>query len=263
MARLSNSFTLPTMGIVSDTALEIEEKLTADQWRELGLQIARTRGATQWWIGDWWAFGENKYGERKAIVEADDWEGPAFQTCMNAAQIARAYETSRRREVLSFKHHMEVVALSVEWQDKLLDEAEEKDLSTSVLRQRVKEVRSFLAQGWTPSQLERKAKVEAGKTVTANMGKGEDGLPIDRALIDWADAQGKFERIDRNTEWGNPFVLGEDGDRVTVIENYAWYLERKPSLLKKVKGLKGKVLGCWCCPDHCHGDILIAEAEQG
>ena len=42
----------------------------------------------------------------------------------NAGQIAAAFETSRRREVLSFKHHVEVVSLPEEWQDKLLDEAE-------------------------------------------------------------------------------------------------------------------------------------------
>ena len=107
-------------------------------------------------------FGDSRYGDRKAKVEAEDWEGPAFQTCADAAMVSRAFETSRRREVLSFTHHREVTPLSAEWQDKLLDEAEAKRLPVSALRQRVKEVRSFLAQGWTPSQLERKAKVEAG-----------------------------------------------------------------------------------------------------
>ena len=262
MTRISNSFTLPTMGIVSDTGLEIAEKLSADEWRDLGLQISRTRGATQWWIGDWWAFAENRYGDRKAMVEAEDWEGPAFQTCMNAAIVSNAFETSRRREVLSFRHHAEVASLPVEWQERVLDHAEENNFTTKQVALHVKQVRSFLAQGWTPSQLERKAAVEAGKAVTANMSKGDDGLPIDRALIDWADAQGRFEKIDRTSDWGNPFVLEEDGDRVTVIENYAWYLERKPSLLKKIKSLKGKVLGCWCCPDHCHGDVLIAESAK-
>jgi hypothetical protein len=61
-----------------------------------------------WWIGDWWAFGEQRYGDRKAITEADDWDGPAFQTCADAAMVCRAFETSRRREVLSFTHHAEV-----------------------------------------------------------------------------------------------------------------------------------------------------------
>src|SRR5205807_728541 len=47
----------------------------------------------------------------KAIVEADDWNGPAFQTCAHAATVCRAFETCRRRQVLSFKHHAEVAAL--------------------------------------------------------------------------------------------------------------------------------------------------------
>lgn len=38
-------------------------------------------------------------------------EGPAYQRCMDAAAVARRFETSRRREVLSFKHHREVAAL--------------------------------------------------------------------------------------------------------------------------------------------------------
>ena len=30
-----------------------------------------------WWLGDWWAFGAAKgYGDRKRVVEGEDWEGP-------------------------------------------------------------------------------------------------------------------------------------------------------------------------------------------
>jgi hypothetical protein len=59
-----------------------------------------------------------------AVVEAEDWEGPDFQTCANAASVCKAIETSRRREVLSFAHHAEVAALPVKQQEKLLDRAE-------------------------------------------------------------------------------------------------------------------------------------------
>jgi hypothetical protein len=62
--------------------------------------------------GDWWAYGEHGYGDRKALVESEDWEGPAFQTCMHAASISRAFdETCRRRQVLTFNHHVEVAPL--------------------------------------------------------------------------------------------------------------------------------------------------------
>jgi hypothetical protein len=61
----------------------------------------------------------------KAIVEAEDWEGPAYQTCRNAASIANAFELSRRRDNLSFKHHVEVAALPSDEADALLDWCEE------------------------------------------------------------------------------------------------------------------------------------------
>ena len=47
-------------------------------------------------------------GERKAIVEAEDWDGVAYQTCRDAAWIAAKFDLSRRRDNLSFSHRTEV-----------------------------------------------------------------------------------------------------------------------------------------------------------
>ena len=115
--------------------------------------------------------------------------------------------------------------LPVEWQEKALDEAV-ADGSPPRLRQRVRRW-AFLSQGWTPSQLERRAAIEAGETVVASKRNNGDGLAVDRALIDWADASDRMLLIDRQSEWGNPFEMGDekdpkDGDRATVIESYGW-----------------------------------------
>ena len=71
--------------------------------------------------------GEARYGERKAIVEAEDWEGPKFEVCANKASICRAFplESSRRRERLSFNHHAEVASLPPDEADALLNWCEE------------------------------------------------------------------------------------------------------------------------------------------
>jgi hypothetical protein len=63
------------------------------------------------------------YGERKAIVDAEDCQGPSFETCMKAAVVSRAFplETFRRRKDLTFKHHAEVAALQPDEADTLLD----------------------------------------------------------------------------------------------------------------------------------------------
>ena len=102
---------------------------------------------------------------------------------------------------------------------------------------------------WTKCELDRKELVLQGLAVHANM-------KTDVALIEWAKERGIFTRVDRATEWGNPFHLPGDGDRETVIANYEWYLSKKPSLMAKINTLKGKVLGCWCYPEGCHAGHL-------
>ena len=48
-----------------------------------------------------------------------------------------------------------------------------------------------------------------------------------------------------------------------MIANFRWYLERRPSLQDELGDLVGKVLGCWCHPAPCHGDVLIEAIAEG
>lgn len=68
--------------------------------------------------------------------------------------------------------------------------------------------------------------------------------------------------IGRPSKWGNPFVIGKDGDRKAVIESYRKWLIAQPKLMEEVIELKGKVLGCWCAPQACHGDVLAYYANK-
>jgi len=67
--------------------------------------------------------------------------------------------------------------------------------------------------------------------------------------------------IGRPGKWGNPFEIGKDGTREEVIEKYRVWIMTQPQLLARVKDLKGKVLGCFCKPLACHGDILAELAD--
>jgi hypothetical protein len=68
----------------------------------------------------------------------------------------------------------------------------------------------------------------------------------------------KFEvYIGRGSIWGNPYIIGKDGDRDEVIEKFREYITKRPDLLKSLKTLKGKTLGCFCSPKKCHGDVLV------
>ncbi len=68
-------------------------------------------------------------------------------------------------------------------------------------------------------------------------------------------------RIDRSTKWGNPFVLGRDGDRATVIAKYEEWIKTQPELLAALPELRGRSLGCHCAPLPCHGDVLMRLAN--
>jgi hypothetical protein len=64
--------------------------------------------------------------------------------------------------------------------------------------------------------------------------------------------------VGRPSKWGNPFRIGPDGDRATVIQKYRRYLYHRPDLITALPELTGKRLGCFCKPEACHADVLIA-----
>lgn len=69
--------------------------------------------------------------------------------------------------------------------------------------------------------------------------------------------------IGRPSIWGNPFKLEKESDRETVIQQYREWLQKQPELIQRAKQeLRGKVLGCWCAPRSCHGDVLLQVANE-
>ncbi len=101
-----------------------------------------------------------------------------------------------------------------------------------------------------------RALLEQGIAVAVNMRRHGD-------LIAWAKERGLFVRVDRATPWRNPFVLGRDGDRATVIARYRdGHLLVRADLLARLGELRGKALGCWRAPQPCHADVLIGELER-
>jgi hypothetical protein len=75
---------------------------------------------------------------------------------------------------------------------------------------------------------------------------------------------GRHENVDRG-RFGNPYVIGRDGDRNEVIAKYRAYmnhrLTRDPEFREAVAALRGMRLGCFCKPAACHGDVLAEAAE--
>ena len=61
--------------------------------------------------------------------------------------------------------------------------------------------------------------------------------------------------------WGNPFVVGTDGEQGECVEKYEPYIREKLKSgeipLAELRKLKGRRLGCFCKPKTCHGDVLV------
>lgn len=68
--------------------------------------------------------------------------------------------------------------------------------------------------------------------------------------------------IGRGSPYGNPYVMGKDGDRDEVVRMYEEYVERYPEFRQLIAdALRGKDLVCFCAPKPCHGDVLIRIAN--
>ena len=72
--------------------------------------------------------------------------------------------------------------------------------------------------------------------------------------------------IGRPSKWGNPYTHIADketlaefivGSREEAIEKYRGHILSNPELINSLDELDGKILGCWCKPKSCHGDILL------
>ncbi len=62
--------------------------------------------------------------------------------------------------------------------------------------------------------------------------------------------------IGRPSKWGNPFKVG-GRTRDQAISQYREWIEEQPELLAALPELEGEILGCYCKPLACHGDVLV------
>jgi hypothetical protein len=78
--------------------------------------------------------------------------------------------------------------------------------------------------------------------------------------------------IGRPSKWGNPFkIVHPRRTRERAIEDYRLWINGAPILVQTHgdppskadirRELRGKVLGCYCAPLPCHGDVLAEIAN--
>ena len=117
------------------TGVSLPPDLSFEEWSDYGERLFAMEHGVMWAIGDWWIYGDHRYGERAAAVLDSRY---SFKTFADAGWVARSVESSRRRELLTFSHHKEVAPLPPEEQNYWLDEAEKGRWTRSELRSHIK-----------------------------------------------------------------------------------------------------------------------------
>lgn len=83
-------------------------------------------------------------------------------------------------------------------------------------------------------------------------------MPIIEVLNSHTDDCRGARSMMRGTPWGNPFIIGVDGDRQHVLRlfrRYAeWRLQIQPKWLEPLRHVRK--VKCACKPYPCHGDII-------
>ncbi len=85
-------------------------------------------------------------------------------------------------------------------------------------------------------------------------------------LQDWLNKSINHVYIGRNmtfyvpgavgSKWKNPFAL-KKYTLPEALAKYEQHVRDSPELMAALSELGGKVLGCWCKPNDCHGDVLV------
>jgi hypothetical protein len=116
--------------------LDLAADMGLAEWIEVGHLLGRINGALNWWVGDWLNHGELHYPELYA--QGMEATGLAYETLQNIASICRLVDRTRRREDLSWSHHVEVAKFPPDEQTYWLNLASQQQLSKRELRERIR-----------------------------------------------------------------------------------------------------------------------------
>lgn len=59
------------------------------------------------------------------------------------------------------------------------------------------------------------------------------------------------------SKWHNPFKMSAEYQRYGCLEKFYEYIIKQNKLIAELSELDDKILGCYCSPRFCHGNILI------
>ncbi len=118
------------------TSLTSSDNVPASDWNKLWRMLRARHESLQWWVGDWWAYGEHRYGDR-ARKAAQGIIGLEYQTLMDYGCVCRSIKPSIRIEGVKFSLHRVVAPLQELEQKKWLARALQSKWSLSELKRQI------------------------------------------------------------------------------------------------------------------------------
>jgi N6-adenosine-specific RNA methylase IME4 len=120
---------------LTKTSLIFKRDITKDEWMDGFNSLKKIEGCIQFWIGDFLAYRNQKWGMYDDIAEETGYDKG---TLKNIVSVTKAIESSRRNDDLSFSHHTEVASLTPEKQTEFLNKAVEEKMSVRELREEIR-----------------------------------------------------------------------------------------------------------------------------
>jgi hypothetical protein len=111
-------------------------ELDQRRWLAEGRYISKICTASNWWIGDWVRYGNQRYGQKYELAAKTT--GYETKSLVNMVLVSSRFEIERRRPHISWSHHAELAALQPPAQEQWLDRLEREPMSVRSLRQELK-----------------------------------------------------------------------------------------------------------------------------
>lgn len=132
---LNQTIALPGCTL-SPTALVFNGEPTDEDLTSIGLSLQRIEGCKAWWWGDFLVKQEKRHGEHYTKQYAEI-TGLEPQTLRRYKMVAKYFDPLRRRNDLSWNHHLEAMladSSSTRTGQKWIDKAADENLSVPRLR---------------------------------------------------------------------------------------------------------------------------------
>ena len=103
----------------------------------------------------------------------------------------------------------------------------------------------------------------SGETVTRLVNQRDtDSYDVDIGRADGGTSHINNTPVGEPGWLGNPYALSKGFSRGESVRRYrvdfAERLCESDRFRAAVENLRGQTLGCWCAPERCHGDVILA-----